>query len=115
MIASILGTLSAMFNSGMGGSEILGTGGIEGVLGFFNPTEMIPTYWLSIVIGIYLIEIVFILTSTLVTIKSGRDPLQSTSETGKNLKKTILLYFVVALFAIIGLSLIGAVVLAGLM
>jgi hypothetical protein len=75
---------------------------------------MIPTYWLQIVVGIYLIEIVFILTATLVTIKSGRDPLQTTAETGKNLKVTLILYSIVALGAIIGLTIIGAVALSGL-
>ncbi|MBT6956197.1 hypothetical protein HN997_02805, partial [archaeon] len=57
---------------------------------------------------------VFILTSTLVTIKSGKDQLQVTAETGKNLKRSITLYFIVALVAIVGLSLIGAVALSGL-
>jgi len=75
---------------------------------------MIPPYWLQIVLGFYLIEIIFILTSTLVTIKSGRDKLKTTSDTGKNLKTAIILYFIVALFSIIGMSLLGAVVLAGL-
>ncbi len=115
MISTILNSISAMFDSGVTGSEeMLGSEGIGGLLGFFDPVQMIPTYWLQIVIGLYLIEIVFILSSTLVTIKSGRDKLQTTSETGKNLKRTITLYFIVALSSIIGLSLIGAFVLSGL-
>jgi hypothetical protein len=113
MITAILGGLSAMFVDGsLGGAE--GIGNIEGILGMFDVTLMIPTYWLQIVIGLYIIQIVFILSSTLVTIKSGRDQLQVTSETGKNLKKTIMLYFAVSLFSVIGLTLIGATVLAGL-
>lgn len=117
MITTILGTLGAMFASGDvgGGAEgIAGAGGLQSLLSIFDITKMIPTYWLQIVVGIYLIQIVFILTSTLVTIKSGRDRLQVVSETGKNLKVTMLLYFVVALGAIVGLTLIGAVALAGL-
>ena len=115
MIASILGSLNTMFNSGVAGSEeVAMAGGVGGLLGMFDPVLMLPTYWLSVVVGIYLIEIVFILTSTLVTIKSGRDPLEATSETGKNLKTTMMLYFVIAFVSIVGLSLIGAVVLSGL-
>jgi len=116
MITTILGGLAAMMSTGglAGGSEILGGGGISGLLGIFDPVMMIPTYWLQVVVGIYLIQIVFILTSTLVTIKSGRDQLQTTAETGRNLKRTMTLYFLVALGAIIGLTLIGAVALAGL-
>jgi len=115
MITTILGSLSAMFQGGeVGGAGIEAAGGISGILSIFDITKMIPTYWLQIVVGLYLIEIVFILTSTLVTIKSGRDPLQTTAETGKNLKVTIILYSIVAAGAIAGLTIIGAVALAGL-
>ena len=115
MITTILGSLAAMFEGDVGGSvAIEAAGGIGGLLSIFDITQMIPTYWLQIVVGIYLIQIVFILTSTLVTIKSGKDQLQVTAETGKNLKRSITLYFIVALVAIVGLSLIGAVALSGL-
>lgn len=113
MITTILGGLSQMFESGAAG-DVIGGENIGGMLGMFDVTLMIPTYWLQIVIGFYIIEIVFILTSTLVIIKSGRDVLQTTAETGKNLKGAMILYFVVALGAIIGLTLVGAVALAGL-
>jgi Flp pilus assembly protein TadB len=113
MITTILGSLSAMFEGGGMGSE-LGAGGITGILSIFDITKMIPTYWLQIVIGVYLIQVVFILTSTLVTIKSGRDILQATAETGKNLKVTMILYTIIAAGSIIGLTVIGSVALAGL-
>jgi len=117
MITTILSSLYAMFKSGVGVGgveEITKAGGLQKILSIFDITQMLPTYWLQIVIGIYLIEIVFILTSTLVTIKAGRDKLQTVSETGKNLKIAILLYFIVALASIIALTLIGAIALAGL-
>jgi hypothetical protein len=117
MITTILASLSKLFEGGLGGAEVEaigGVGGIQGILSIFDITQMIPPYWLQVVVGIYLVQIVFILTSTLVTIKAGRDQLQSTAETGKNLKTTIFLYFLIALGAIIGLSLIGSVALAGL-
>jgi hypothetical protein len=114
MITTILGSLNSMFEGGGMDSEVLGAGGISGILAIFDITKMIPTYWLQIVIGVYLIQVVFILTSTLVTIKSGRDLLQTTAETGKNLKVTMIMYFVVAAGSIIGLTLVGAVALAGL-
>jgi hypothetical protein len=114
MITTILGSLQVMVGGGSAAEGIGGAGGITSVLSIFDITKMIPTYWLQIIIGFYLIEIVFILTSTLVTIKSGRDPLQTTAETGKNLKVTMILYSIVAAGAIIGLTIIGAVALAGL-
>ena len=116
MITTILGSLSALFSEGFGTGmeEITGAGGLSSLLGIFDITQMIPTYYLQIVVGLYLVEIVFILTATLVTIKSGRDKLQTTAETGKNLKVSILLYVIIGFAAIVGLTLIAAVALAGL-
>jgi hypothetical protein len=116
MITTILGSLNKMFEGGAatGVDAVAGAGGIQGILSIFDITKMIPTYWLQIVVGIYLIEIVFILTGTLTTIKAGRDPLMATAQTGKNLKRTMILYVIVAAVAIVGLSVIGAVALAGL-
>lgn len=117
MITTILGNLSAMLESGLaaGSTEALGSAGnLQSILGIFDIRMMMPTYFLQIVVGLYLVEIVFILTSTLVTIKSGKDDLQSTSETGKNLGRSIILYSIVSLVSIVGLSLIAAVALAGL-
>jgi len=112
MIATILGALGVMFDR----DEFVGETAVDvgNILGMFDPALMIPTYWLQIVIGIYLVQIVFILTSTLVTIKSGRDVLQTTAETGKNLKKTMILYLIIAMGSIVSLTTIGAVVLRGL-
>ena len=110
MITTILGALSSMFADGGTG----GAGGVEGILSIFDVTKMLPTYWLQIIVGVYLIQVVFILTSTLVTIKAGRDPVQSTAETGKNLKKSMIMYLIVAAGSIIGLTVIGSVALAGL-
>ncbi len=115
MITTILGALSAMFASGdLGGGAIGGAGGIEGILAIFDVTKMIPTYWLQIVVGIYLIQVVFILTQTLVIIKAGRDPLMVVAETGRNLKTSMILYLVVASGSVIALTIVGSVALAGL-
>lgn len=119
MITGILSSLEVMIKSveETGGAGIEGLsqfGGLTSLLGMFNVSTMIPTYFLQVSIGVYLVEVVFILTSTLVTIKSGQDTLQNTAEIGKNLKVSILLYFIIGLFSIIGLSLIGSVALAGL-
>lgn len=116
MITTILGSLDGLFNSGSteGVGALAGGGGMGNLLSIFDVTTMIPTYWLQVSIGIYIIQIAFILTGTLVTIKSGRDLLQQTSETGKNLKSSIILYLIVALFAICGLTLLGGIALSGL-
>jgi len=75
---------------------------------------MIPPYFLQIIIGIYLIQIIFILTRTLVTVDSGEDKLQRTSETGKNLMKGIMLFFFTALLTTIALFILTFVVMGNL-
>jgi len=114
MITIILANLSALFdNADFANQEILGAGGIGQILELFNLATMIPTYWLQIAVGVYLVQVVFILTGTLITISSGKDDLKKASEIGKNLKSAILLYFVVSLVAVVGLGLLGAVALQG--
>jgi MFS family permease len=114
MITFILGTLSGFFESGAISSGDVGVGGIQNLMGIFDVTLMLPTYWLQIIVGVYIIEIVFILTSTLVTIQSGKDDLESTYSISKNLNVTILIYSIVSFLAVVGLGLLGAIALVGL-
>ena len=115
MITTILTTLGDTFDSATTGSSgMAGLGGMGALNTIFNVELMMSTYWLQIIVGLYLIEIVFILTITLVTIKSGKDELQTTSEIGKNLKKAMIFYFIVAAFTILVLSLIGGAVIGNL-
>ncbi len=78
------------------------------------PVElMIPPYYLQIIVGIYIIEIIFILTGTLVTVDSGDDKLQKTYKTANYLISGTLLYFIVALIGVILLTLLTSIVLGG--
>ena len=84
------------------------------MLNIFDVTSMIPPYYLQISVGIYLVQIVFILTSTLVIIDSGEDKLQQTNKIGLNLKKGIALYFITALLAALALFFLSTLVLGNL-
>ena len=88
MITSILNQLNLAQLEG--GAEL---GGISNLTNIFDLTTVIPPYYLQIAIGIYLIQIIFILTSTLVTIDSGEDKLQRTNKIADNLSKGIGLFF----------------------
>ncbi|MDO8623577.1 MAG: hypothetical protein Q7R52_04995 [archaeon] len=110
MITSILNKINI---AQLAGQEITGLGGIENLINIFDMTKMIPPYYLQIIIGIYLVQMIFILTTTLVTIDNGEDKLERTSKTGKNLLKGMVTYFVVALIATLSLYLLSTVVLGG--
>ncbi|MEM4230680.1 MAG: hypothetical protein QXF25_02295 [Candidatus Pacearchaeota archaeon] len=115
MITFILNKLQVMFAVGgavEGGTA--GLGNIKEILELFNIETMIPTYWLQISIGLYIVEIIFILSRTLVTVDAGSDDLRSVYEIGKNLKKGVYLYLVVALVATLALSLLGTIALGGM-
>jgi len=96
------------------GETAAGFGNIGTVLDIFEVAKMIPPYFLQIIIGIYLIQIVFILTRALVTINSGEDKLERTNKTGKNLTKSIMLYFLTSLAATLALFILTSIVLGNL-
>ncbi len=109
MITTILTRLKL---SELGGQEIAGN--LGNIINIFDVTSMIPPYYLQIIVGVYLIQIIFILTGALVTIDSGEDKLQKTSKTGKNLTKGITLFFVTSLVSTIALFILTSVVVGNL-
>jgi len=110
MITSILNTLGNVD----AGADTSALGGIGDTLRIFDVVNMIPPYFLQIAIGIYLIQVIFILTGTLVTIDSGEDKLERTSRIGENLKKGLVFYFFTALFSALALFVLTTIVLGNL-
>ena len=110
MITSILNKMNL---TNLSGGDT-GIGNLGSILNIFDLTKMIPPYFLQIIIGIYIIQIIFILTGTLVTIDSGEDKLERTSKIGKNLKRGITLYFITAVLATLALFVLSSIVLGNL-
>lgn len=113
MIAFILNRLSELFfdfdiGTGIGGVDM------NTFLRLFDIVKMVPPYYLQIAIGIYIVQVIFILTSVLVAIDSGEDRLKKTNETGLNLKRGVLLYVIVTSISIVVLSFLAAIALSGL-
>jgi hypothetical protein len=111
MITSILNKLDVSSFQELGAS---GAGNFGTFLEIFQVSQMIPPYFLQISVGIYLIQIIFILTGTLVVIDSGQDKLERTNKTGGNLLRGMVLYFVIAFFSTLVLFFLTAIVLAGI-
>lgn len=115
MITSILGQLNKL-QTGFGGGEDLGFGlaGVTQITEMFKYDVMIPPFFLQIAIGIYIIQIIFILTGTLVTVDSGEDRLRQTNQISKNLIRGFVLYLIVATVAIVLLSALSGIALSSL-
>lgn len=112
MITTILNVLETFIDSA--GVDVSLSSQITNILSMFNVIDMIPPYYLQIAIGLYLIEVIFILTGTLVTIDSGEDKLEKTGKIGQNLKKGIVFYFLTALFSSLALFVLSVIVIGGI-
>jgi hypothetical protein len=113
MITIILNKLKILQNLTGDGAGMTGFD-LKSILGMFDVTKMIPPFFVQIVIGIYIVEIIFILTSALVTVDSGRDPLKEKYELSLNIIRGVGLYIVTALVSILALSLLANIAIGGL-
>jgi len=114
MITLILSKLTSIVNLGAEGGIPETYQNIANITDLFKIEGMMPPYFLQIIIGIYIIQIVFILTKALVTVDAGQDRLKETHDIGRNLKRAGILYLIVALLSILALSLLAGVALGGL-
>lgn len=95
MITKILGKLTTSMNDmssqagGMGGSALMGMFGVG-----------IPTYQFQIVVGLYVVQLAFILTIISSGIKNGPDKISREAALGKNMLRATKLYALLA-FAVI--------------
>ena len=96
MIVTILGRLSALLLESSTQQEELSLGGVEALTGLFEIPNIIPSYFLQLVVGLYVVEIVIILTFLANNIESG-NKISGEYKAGKNLYASGILYFFISL------------------
>ncbi len=96
MISSILTRLSSQLNQFSGGSDV---GGFSNMLSIFGIG--IPTFHFQIVVGIYIVQIVYVLTILSNGIENGADKLGERFTLGKNLVNSTLTYVFIAAIVMI--------------
>jgi len=112
MIMSILLTLGdqlGKLSTDVGGAASSATGG--GLMDMFSAT--LPTFYLQLVVGVYIVQITYLLTTMLNTIDNGYDPLNEKSLLGKYFYKSGALYSVVSFIVVLIFNLISAAVVGG--
>jgi len=110
MITVILNQLQTMIQQIPTAADTpVGLGSMGQITELFKIQNMVPPYFLQIIIGVYLVEIVYILTITLVSIESGADKLREKAEIAKNLKTSIMMFLIVALFSIVILTALATI------
>lgn len=107
MVTSILGKLGNLFPK-EGGGEAAGLGGVATMFG-----DGIPTYYFQIVVGIYVVQVIYILTILTNSIENGSDKLGERYNLGSNLTKSTLLYTIISFIVIIIFNILAAAVLKG--
>jgi len=114
MITFILSKLQTLQASLGSSGELSGVGSLGNIMQTFDIVNMVPPYFVQASIGLYVVEIVFILTTALVTIEAGRDILREKYELSVNLKRSLALYLITALISIVALTLLATVALGNL-
>ena len=93
MVSSILGKLALQMKRIAGGSEVADVGGSLAT-GFFG--QGVPTFHFQIIVGLYVVQITYILTILANGIENGSDKLNERYMLGRNLIKSSILYCIVA-------------------
>ena len=88
---------------GGAGAEV-GAGGVLAT-SFFG--QGVPTYYFQIVVGIYVVQITYILTILANGIENGSDKLNERYSLGQNLTKATILYCLIALTIMIIFNIIA--------
>lgn len=100
MIVSIISQLGAVVENiqsgGVTGSQQQFAGMIE-LATLFKLGDTIPSYFFQIVVGIYIVQVVYILTVLANGIENGADKITEEYMLSRNLKRSMFLYLVIAL------------------
>ena len=115
MITLILNRLQGFQQTLIGDQgSLTGFSSLQSITNLFDLRAMVPPYFMQLTIGIYIIEIIFILNTALVTVDAGKDPLREKYELARNLKSGTFLYLGTALLAILALSILATIALSSL-
>lgn len=90
------------------GAEAIGTGGIQTLVNLFGIDTIIPTYHFQIVVGIYIVELILVLTIIQTGIEYGNDKIYQQYYLSKNLPRSIILYSIIAISVIILFNLLAS-------
>lgn len=102
MITTILTALSGNIRT-LGASQL--GGNISNIAGLFG--DGIPTYYFQLIVGVYVFQIVFILTILANGIENGADKLQERYLLGQNTIRSTVLYVILSLIVMIVFNLIA--------
>ncbi len=121
MIMTILTQLTHLFKqfSQLSGVSMDAAAGAAGNIESFKTLvtmfgDGVPPYYFQLIVGLYILQITFILTILINGVENGADPLAERYLLGKHYLRVSILYGLIALFTSIAFSMIAANVISGL-
>ena len=109
MITTIIGSLSTSLGQATaGGSSLLS--GASGLANIFPLEKLISPYFLQIIVGLYVVEMVVVLTIHTNGIENGVDKLNEEYTLGKNLFRGTMLYILIAGITIFAFNILALAV-----
>lgn len=105
MISSIIGRLGTQMKN----IQADGVGG--GALSTFNFGVGIPTFYFQIIVGIYVVQIIYVLTILVNGIQNGSDKLSERYNIGKNLIRSTILYSIISLVIMVLFNMVASSIL----
>jgi hypothetical protein len=106
MITMILGKLAIQMRQMQESGGETGLGGIGGMMGLIS--DGIPPYYFQLIVGIYLVEITYILIVISNGIENGADSLGEKYSIGKELPKSVILYVTISLVVTLLFNLVAS-------
>ena len=111
LISSVIGRLSELGTEGFEGEiPVIGTS-LEGLP--FDVQNVIPPYFFQLVVGLYVVQVIIILTVLSEKIESGDDKLSVEYGLGKNLFRSTMLYCLVSLIGVLVFKGFASMILRG--
>lgn len=110
MITTILGSLTKLLaaqNDSLGGGSDMGAGGTE-IFDLFQ--DGIPTYAFQVIVGLYVVQLIYILTLIVNGIQNGDDKMNLDYLLGQNFFSGTLLYCLISGTVIIMFNLLASVI-----
>ncbi|MFC1741674.1 hypothetical protein ACFL3V_04015 [Nanoarchaeota archaeon] len=112
MVTTILGKLGGQLKTLQDDSAAAGAaGGAAGLTQLFG--DGMPTFYFQIVVGFYVVQIVYILTLLVNGIENGCDKLSEEYEIGTNLTRSTIMYCMLSLGVMIAFNMIAGNIIGG--
>ena len=107
MISTVISKLNAMAVGMDSGSESSMGAGMD-----FTPG--VPTFFFQIMVGVYVVQIIYILTILSNGVENGSDKLSERYNLGKNIMRSTILYVIIALVVTLLFNFIAGNIMSGM-